>query len=106
MWAGEGIVMSTRESLEKLDLGQLERAKEIIQELLNTKVREKKKLIWRVTDGVAVYGNFAKDQYLQAAELLLKEAQKQVEKGGGDYDELTISKEFVLESEYAEYIDT
>lgn len=97
--------MSTRDYLQKLNLGQLERAKEIVQELINAKGREKKKVIWRVTDGFAVYGNFAKDQYLQAAELLLKEAQKKVEKGG-DYDELSISKQYVLESEYFDYISS
>jgi len=96
--------MSTKNYLNGLDYDQLIFARDFAQRLIDVKSKEKKKTLWRVTDGWVVFGNFSENDYIKAAELLLDKA-KIIDTENKDKPNLYLESFQVRESEYTEYLN-
>ena len=99
-----------RELYADSDKEQLMHAGYEIDELIQQKNDEEKKLVWRVLDKWFCVGNFAEDEYLQAVECLVKRANKLAEEKKVNANltrqemHLEIISQLVPDSEYSEYV--
>lgn len=65
-----------RDKITELDVEQLHSLLGFVEEKIAAKSQETKRTVWRVVNRGMCYGNFREEQYVQAAEFLLKMAIK------------------------------
>lgn len=96
--------MSTRDYLNGLTLEQLIYARDSAAEMIKAKQAEKKRVVWCVENEGFRLHFYPADRYVEAAERLLEEAKKNEAAGNQPRDKtLSLSAEYVLESEYQQY---
>lgn len=98
--------MSTiSEQIKGYDLDQLRALRDNVLELINSKLEEEKKTIWRVVDRWRCWGNFREDEYLLAVVCLANKAKELDANPASDRKdrELQIVGERVVASEYEDY---
>lgn len=92
------------------DKQQLLHAREEINELIQQKNDEEKRLVWRVLDKWLCVGNFAEDEYLKAVECLVQRANELMDEKNANPNmtrqemHLEIVSQLVPESEYSDYV--
>ncbi|MEK0228506.1 hypothetical protein WMC70_10865 [Klebsiella variicola] len=98
---------NVRDEIRTFDLDRLRSLREFVGDLIARKEEEPRRTVWRVCCGGICYENFREDEYLKAAEFLLKKAREIDADAFSDRSDrrLEIISRRVIESEYEGWFD-